>query len=149
MLKRRLILALTINDGQLCRTKNFRPDRTYSMDFVDLDGADELVIIDVSPSGEGRGKFLGVVEKLSQELFLPLAVGGHVDSWDYARDLMNAGADKIIMDPLPEPFFVVEMAEKLGSSSTVGRLSTDSSMMLQANLLYVSVGRTRRIVAGL
>lgn len=140
MLKRRLILALTINDGQLCRTKHFRPDRTYSMDFVDLDGADELVIIDVSASGGERGKFLGVVEKLSQELFLPLAVGGHVDSWDYARDLMNAGADKIILDNFggdeenegEKPYFnlIDVLAGKLGSSCIVARLTQYSELSM-------------------
>jgi len=120
MLKNRLILALTVNDGQLCRTKRFVPDRTYSLDFVDLDGADELVVLDVTPSGRSD-KFIGVVEKLSAELFLPLAVGGHVHDWSYARDLMNAGADKIVLGhgALSDRSLMQALERKLGAACLV------------------------------
>lgn len=126
MLKRRLILALTINEGQLYRTKRFVPDRSYSLDFVDLEGADELVVLDVTkqPGAKSRAAFIETVERLSEELFLPLAVGGHVRDWSYARDLMNAGADKIVvgMGALAERDAVGEMSSKLGSQSVVAGL---------------------------
>jgi len=122
-LKRRMILALTVSDGKLVRSKHFRADRTYSLDFVDLEGADELVVLDITPEPDATSttRFIEVVERLSGDLFLPLAVGGHVRTWDYARELMNAGADKIVVGhhALNDVMFIERLVGKLGSSSVV------------------------------
>ena len=48
MLKKRIIISLTFNDGVLFRTKKFRPDYRYTKNFVDLWNADEIILIDVS-----------------------------------------------------------------------------------------------------
>ena len=76
MLARRVIIALTLNDGVLFRTKRFRPDRWYNLDLVDLELADELVLLDVSryPGGvpDDRGDFYRRLHDFTERLFLPL-----------------------------------------------------------------------------
>ena len=79
----RVILALTLNEGQLSRTKRFRPDRWYTLNFVDMEEADEILLIDVSRSAIGDvsdigSAFLRAVRTFSANLFLPLTVGGWI-----------------------------------------------------------------------
>lgn len=142
MLKKRLVITLTINDGQFCRTKHFNPDRNYTLNFVDLEGADELVVIDVTPGGRSE-KFIKTVEKLSEQLFLPMAVGGWCDDWAYARDLMNAGADKIILNHNPNLKTITEFSERLGASSTVARITKRPDLEYRDVCMDALVAQTR------
>ncbi len=60
-------------------------------------GVDELVMLDIDATREGRGPDLGLVEELSAELFAPLAVGGGIRSVAEVRALLRAGADKVVI----------------------------------------------------
>lgn len=60
-------------------------------------GVDELVLLDISATAEGRGPDLRLVEELSATCFMPLAVGGGIRTLQDAQDLFNAGADKIVL----------------------------------------------------
>lgn len=128
MLARRVIVTLTLNGGSLYRTKQFRPDRLYTMNFVDMELADEVVLLDVTRGdGDGSGSFSGRVREFAENLFLPLAVGGWVRSVDTAVGLIrDFGADKVVVntEAFHRPGFITELAEKLGSQSVV--LSIDS-----------------------
>lgn len=124
-LTRRVIVTLTLNGGSLYRTKLFRPDRLYTMNFVDMELADEIVLLDVTRGGPGD--IGGRVSDFAENLFLPLAVGGHIRSVDTAFGLIrNFGADKVVVNTnaVDDPEFLTELSEKLGSQSVV--LSIDS-----------------------
>jgi cyclase len=62
-----------------------------------LRGVDEVMLLDVGATPEGRGPDLALVEELSEVLFVPLAVGGGVRSLDDAKALLRAGADKVVV----------------------------------------------------
>ena len=94
MITKRVILSLCLNEGELTRTKWFRPDRWYPLSHVDLELADEIVLLDVTrpshspsgirgfpgsgPGGEQREKFWSKVSDFSRDLFVPLSVGGWI-----------------------------------------------------------------------
>lgn len=120
MLKKRLIAALTFNDGVLFRTKLFRPDYRYTMNFVDLWSIDEVVALDVTRPGEGeRANFEAAIEKLAENAFVPLTVGGGIRSLDDIKRLFDLGADKFAVNTaaLERPEFITEIAYKCGSQA--------------------------------
>ena len=87
MLRKRLITALTFNDGVLFRTKLFRPDYRYTLNFVDAWSVDEIVVLDVTRPGQGEQRnFFKVIEDFACRCFVPLAAGGGIPSWPTSRD---------------------------------------------------------------
>lgn len=122
MLKKRLIAALTFNDGVLFRTKLFRPDYRYTMNFVDLWSIDEIVALDVTRPGQGERKnFERAIETLTENCFVPITVGGGIRSLDDVRRLFDIGADKFAINTaaLERPEIIDEFAMKLGSQAVV------------------------------
>lgn len=122
MLKSRLILSLCLNEGQLCRTKWFRPDRFYTLNYVDMELADEILILDVSRERElGGDRFLNCVSDFSANLFLPLTVGGWITSLDDVKRAFDAGADKVVVntEAFRHPEFITQISQKYGSQAVV------------------------------
>ena len=118
MLKKRLIVALTFNNGVLFRTKLFRPDYRYTMNFVDAWSVDEIVALDVTREGE-RANFEAAIQHIAENCFVPLTVGGGIRSLDDIKRLFDLGADKFSVNTaaLERPSFVTEIALKLGSQA--------------------------------
>ena len=117
MLKKRVILNLCLNDGQLTRTKRFSCDRWYSLKIVDLQHADEIVLLDVTRGGPSE-KFWPKVDEFSAELFMPLTVGGHMHDGVGA---LKRGADKVLVNTSAyrNPEIITILAEKIGAQSVV------------------------------
>lgn len=138
MLTKRVIVTLTLNEGSLYRTKNFNPDRLYTMNFVDMELADEIVILDITrdnpvPDWTRARDF-------ADRLFLPLAIGGGIrrisDSYHLMREV---GADKVVVnsEAFRRPTFISELAEKFGSQSVV------VSIDVKDGIVHTDQGRTR------
>jgi cyclase len=122
MLRNRLITVLTLNDGVLFRTKEFVPDYRYTLNFVDQWSIDEVVVLDITRPGHGnRAHFFEAVNKLATNCFVPLAVGGGVRRLEDAQMLLNAGADKIVVNTgaLERPALIQEIARAYGAQCVV------------------------------
>lgn len=87
---------------------------------------DELILLDIDATLQGRGPDLEMIEELASVCFSPLAVGGGVRSLQDIRDLLNSGADKIVIGTaaIDNPVFIRDAADKFGSSTIV--ISVDS-----------------------
>ena len=122
MLRKRLVTVLTFNDGVLFRTKDFRPDYRYTLNFVDAWSVDEIVVLDVTRPGQGeREHFHEVVRQFASRCFVPLAAGGGVRTLDDFRTLLGLGADKVVIntEALRRPAFISEAAQTFGSQCIV------------------------------
>lgn len=84
-------------------------------------GVDELVILDVSATREGRGPDIDMVYRYTSELFMPVTVGGGVTSVPDMMDLLSAGADKVAINTaaIETPSLIKTASRKLGSQSVV------------------------------
>lgn len=84
-------------------------------------GVDELVLLDISATAEGRGPDLDLVAQLSEGCFMPLAVGGGVRTVAHVRALLGAGADKAVINSaaIEDPHLVRRLAETVGSQAIV------------------------------
>lgn len=127
MLCNRLITMLTFNNGVLFRTKNFIPDYRYTLNFVDAWSVDEIVVLDVTPPGEGvRANFHAVIKGFAARCFVPLAAGGGVRSLEDFRTLLGVGADKVVIGTaaLETPELITQAAKLYGSQCVVVSINT-------------------------
>lgn len=85
------------------------------------EGADEIVFLDITASHERRDTMVSVIKKTSESVFVPLAVGGGIKSVEQAREVFNAGADKITVNTsaLKRPQLISEIAERYGNQAVV------------------------------
>ncbi len=149
MLAPRLIPCLDIKDGRVVkgiRFQNLRDagDPVEQASVYQDQGADEIVILDVSATPEGRGHAVETTSKVRQVLSIPLTVGGGVRSLEDAATLLEAGADKVAVNTaaVRRPKLLSELAGRFGSQCTV--LAVDAAEGGAAGWeVVVNGGRTR------
>ncbi|MBC7125858.1 MAG: imidazole glycerol phosphate synthase subunit HisF, partial [Bacteroidales bacterium] len=100
MLAKRIIPCLDIKNGRTVKGVNFENladagDPVYLAEKYYNEGADELVLLDISATLEGRETFIEVVRNVAKAIAIPFTVGGGIISVDQAERLIKAGADKI------------------------------------------------------
>lgn len=132
MLTRRVIPCLDTRDGRVVKGVRFRHLRDAGSPVelaaaYQADGADEIVVLDVSATTEGRGHALGMVRDLRAVLGIPLVAGGGVRSDDDAAGLLEAGADKVALNTaaVRDPRLVARLAGRFGSQCVT--LSLDAA----------------------
>lgn len=126
MLAKRLIACLDVRDGSVVKGINFKGLRNAG-DPAELaarynaEGIDELTVLDVTATLEGRRALLDTIRKVSQHLFIPLAVGGGIRSMDDARAVIDAGADKVSLNSaaLAQPTLITALARIYGSQAVI------------------------------
>ena len=126
MLAKRIIPCLDVKDGRVVKGVNFLGLRDAG-DIVDNAkyyndcGADEVCLLDITATHEGRKTFAAQVEKAATELFVPLTVGGGISSVDDVRTMLLAGADKVSVNSaaVKSPRLISDAAEKFGSQCIV------------------------------
>jgi len=148
MLMRRVIPCLDVNAGRVVKGVQFQSLRDAG-DPVELaklyaaQGADELVLLDVSATPEGRGHALETVRNVRKRLPIPLTVGGGVRRLEDARALLEAGADKVGINTaaVERPALLTEVAESMGRQCTV--LALDAAREGDGWRVVVRSGRDR------
>ena len=126
VLTKRLIACLDVHAGRVVKGVNFTGLRDAG-DPAELaarynrEGIDELVVLDISATLEGRRATLATVTAVSRTLFIPLTVGGGIRSLDDAKAVVDAGADKIAINSaaLADPSCITELARRYGSQAVV------------------------------
>ncbi len=103
MFAKRIIPCLDCKDGRVVKGVRFvdlrdAGDPGELAEMYNHEGADELVMLDISASQEGRATLMDTVHRVAQRLFIPLTVGGGVRTLDDARRLLSAGADKVAVN---------------------------------------------------
>jgi cyclase len=131
MLKKRIIPCLDIKEGRTVKGVNFEDIRDAG-DPIELakryvlEGADELVFLDISATQEKRKTLAVLVERIAKEINIPFTVGGGIDSLEDAKVLIRAGADKVSINSsaLKRPELVEQIAKELGSQCVVVAIDT-------------------------
>src|SRR5574342_1007824 len=119
MLAKRIIPCLDVRAGRVVKGVKFLDlqdagDPVQVARLYDREGADELCFLDITASHENREIILEVVARTAEQVFMPLTVGGGINSTQDIRNLLNAGADKVSINngAVNRPEFVREAAEK-------------------------------------
>ncbi|HVK56131.1 MAG TPA: imidazole glycerol phosphate synthase subunit HisF [Burkholderiales bacterium] len=126
MLAKRIIPCLDVNAGRVVKGINFvglrdAGDPVEISRRYDDQGADELTFLDITASSDNRDVILSVIERVAEQVFIPLTVGGGVREVQDVRRLLNAGADKISINTsaVTNPKLVEDAAGRYGSQCIV------------------------------
>jgi imidazoleglycerol phosphate synthase cyclase subunit len=133
MLTARIIPCLDVSHGRVVKGVRFQGlrdagDPAERAKAYEDQGADEIVILDVSATPEGRGHQHETVRRVREALSIPLTVGGGVRTEDDALDLLEAGADKVSINTaaVTRPELLAEIAGRFGRQCCV--LAIDAAM---------------------
>lgn len=125
-LSKRIIPCLDIDCGRVVKGVCFvdikdAGDPVEIAKRYDEQGADEITVLDITASHEGRATTEAIVEKIASEVFIPLTVGGGIRDIEDIRRMLNAGADKVSINTAAifNPEFVQQAAERFGSQCIV------------------------------
>jgi cyclase len=126
MLTKRIIPCLDVKGGRVVKGTSFvelkdAGDPVELAGFYYQEGADELVFLDITATPEGRDTMADVVERISEQVFIPLTVGGGLRRIEDMRRMLMAGADKVSVNTAAvlKPSLINEGAAKFGSQCIV------------------------------
>lgn len=154
MVAKRIIPCLDIKNGQTVKGINFEGltnvgDPVELAKKYTLDGADELVFLDITATLEGRNAFYSLINRIAKEINIPFTVGGGISSIEDAAAMLDAGADKITMNSgaVQNPEIITEIARKYGSQfiviaidakqvDNIWRVTTHSGQQVTERELY-------------
>ncbi|MBI5450959.1 MAG: imidazole glycerol phosphate synthase subunit HisF [Gammaproteobacteria bacterium] len=125
-LAKRIIPCLDVDQGRVVKGVRFvdirdAGDPVEVAKIYDVQGADELVFLDITASHEDRATMVHVVEQVASQVFIPLTVGGGIREVADIRRMLNAGADKVAINTaaVANPEFVRQAAQRFGSQCIV------------------------------
>ncbi len=134
MLKHRVIPSLLLNGTGLVKTKQFKHgvyigDPINAVRIFNEKEVDELVLLDIRASVEGRGPNFSLLEAIASECFMPLSYGGGVSSINQIRNLLRLGIEKIILNTAlhKDPSFVLEATSIFGSQAITASIDVRRS----------------------
>ena len=126
MLAKRIIPCLDVKNGRVVKGKNFKglkdvDDPVKLAAYYSESGADELVFYDITASAEGRKLFSDVLKNVASNVFIPLTVGGGINSLDDFDRVLKCGADKVSVNSgaIAQPGLIAAAAKKYGDQCVV------------------------------
>jgi imidazole glycerol-phosphate synthase subunit HisF len=134
MLSKRLIACLDVRNGCVVKGVNFEAlqaagDPAALARRYNAEGIDEVVVLDVTATLEGRRAFEATIQAVSRELFIPLTVGGGIRTEADAAAALDAGADKVGVNSaaLADPALLTRLASRYGSQAVVVAIDAKQS----------------------
>lgn len=149
MLAKRIIPCLDVNKGRVVKGVNFvnlidAGDPIEQAKFYDSEKADELVFLDITASSDKREIIFDIVQRTSEEVFIPFTVGGGIRDIDWMRRILKAGADKISINTaaVNSPDVIREGAEIFGNQCIVVAIDAKKIPNKDKWEVYINGGRT-------
>ncbi|MBQ7718571.1 MAG: imidazole glycerol phosphate synthase subunit HisF [Clostridia bacterium] len=146
MITKRIIPCLDVKNGRVVKGVNFENlnDVSSPVDlaqFYSSCGADELVFYDITASSDGRAIFTDILKETASKVFIPLTVGGGINTLDDFDRVLKCGADKVSVNSgaIKNPSLIPMAAEKYGSQCVV--LSADVKRVDGRFTLFAKGGR--------
>jgi cyclase len=147
VLTKRIIACMDVRDGQVVKGIQFQQlrhagDPASLARRYNVEGIDEVVILDITATLEGRQALARTIQSVAREIFLPLTVGGGIRSEDDAAAAVDAGADKVSLNTaaLRSPELITTLAQRYGSQAVI--VAIDAKRRDQGFAVYVRSGTT-------
>ena len=129
MLKKRIIPVLLLKDKRMVKGKKFNDfkdtgEPKTAVRIYSAQDADELVFLDIDNNSSSLGNLIEIVKQASEECFMPLAAGGGISDINQVRELLKAGADKIVVNTscVKNPSLIKEISEEFGEQCVIGSI---------------------------
>ncbi|WP_081859164.1 imidazole glycerol phosphate synthase subunit HisF [Desulfohalovibrio reitneri] len=126
MIKNRLIASLLVYNGQVVQARKFKRTNMVgsaftAVDFFNAWTVDEIMVLEISYTRTFMERFVDILNDLSKRCFVPLSVGGKVDSLEHVHRLTRVGADKVVVNTnaVRNPVLVRQIADNYGTQCCV------------------------------
>ena len=146
MITKRIIPCLDVRDGRVVKGVNFASlsdvnDPVALGRYYSQSGADELVFYDITASSEGRKLFTDVLRRVASTIFIPLTVGGGINTLDDFERVLTSGADKVSVNSgaIRNPQLIEDAARRYGDQCVV--LSVDAKRVNGSYHVFAKGGR--------
>ena len=146
MIAKRIIPCLDVRDGRVVKGVNFAGIKDVASPVelakkYDQAGADELVFYDITASAENRGLFTDILQAVAKQVFIPLTVGGGINTVDDFDRVLKCGADKVSVNSgaIKNPQLIADGAQRYGSQCVV--LSVDVKKVADKWHVFTKGGR--------
>ena len=146
MITKRIIPCLDVRDGRVVKGVNFRGLADVSSPvelakYYSENGADELVFYDITASAEGRKLFTDILCDVAKQIFIPLTVGGGINTLEDFDRVLKCGADKVSVNSgaIRNPSLIDEAAKRYGDQCVV--ISADVKRVDKVFRVYAKGGR--------
>ncbi len=146
MITKRIIPCLDVKDGRVVKGVNFQGLSDVSSPvtlgkYYSDNGADELVFYDITASSDGRALFTDILKEVASTIFIPLTVGGGINSLDDFDRVLKCGADKVSVNSgaIKNPDLIGEAAKRYGDQCVV--LSVDAKRVDGQFRVFAKGGR--------
>jgi cyclase len=146
MLSKRIIACLDVRNGQVVKGVNFEGlrnagDPAELAERYNQEGIDEVVILDVTATLEGRRALAATVSAVAKRIFIPLTVGGGIRSEDDAAASIDAGAEKVSLNTaaLNDPALITKLAARYGSQAAI--VAIDAKWVGGKAIVYARSGQ--------
>ena len=146
----RVIPCLDVNAGRVVKGTNFvdlrdAGDPVEIAKIYNVEGADEIVFLDITASSDKRAITLDVVKKTAEQVFIPLTVGGGIRTVEDMRTLLKAGADKISINTsaVLNPKLIQDGSRKFGNQCIVVAIDAKKEVDEDSWFVYTHGGRTK------
>ncbi len=146
MITKRIIPCLDVKDGRVVKGVNFKGLSDVSSPvelgkYYSDSGADELVFYDITASAEGRALFSDILTEVARTIFIPLTVGGGINTLDDFDRVLKCGADKVSVNSgaIRNPDLIYEAAKRYGDQCVV--LSADVKRVDGVYTVFAKGGR--------
>ena len=148
MLTKRIIPCLDISNGRVVKGVNFEnlKDAGCPIEVSKLYnslGADEICFLDITASIEKRSLLFDMIRKISEQIFIPLTVGGGISTKKHVRELLNSGADKISINSsaVNNPNLILELSSNFGSQCIVVAIDAKKNKKKKSWEVFTHGGR--------
>ena len=150
MLKPRIIARMDIKNANLIKSINLEGlkiignPNEYAKKYYE-DGADEILFMDCVATLYGRNNLSEMIYKSTKDIFVPIAVGGGIRSFEDVKMMLNSGADKVAINTaaVNDPQFITFLANLIGSQSII--ISIEAKKRNNNWEVYTSNGRDPRV----
>lgn len=149
MLKNRVIPSLLLKNGGLVKTTKFKDpkyvgDPINAIKIFNEKQVDELMVLDITASKEGREPNYNLIEQFAGECFMPLAYGGGIRTVEQAKRLFASGVEKICLQTaaVENPGLVTELADRFGSQSVMVSLDIKKNWLGNPQVFSASREKT-------
>lgn len=144
MLRRRIIFTLIYDDGFFCQSRNFRLQRVGDIKWLEDNykfqeiafSLDELIILNATPGEKNLAKFTKILNRLVDNVYIPISAGGGISSLDDAKLLFDNGADKLVINTAihKNTSLIANIIQYYGKQSVI------ASVDYKNNMVFVSDG---------
>lgn len=148
MLKNRVIPCLLLKNNGLVKTTKFKDpkyigDPINAIKIFNEKEVDELMVLDISASKEGKSPNFELIEQFASECFMPLAYGGGVKTFEQAKQLFSSGVEKVCLQSsiLETPSLITKLSDAFGSQSIMISIDIKKNLFGNYQLFNSSTGK--------